>query len=130
MNSLHSVQDVIDDLEKYGRLGTGGKVPEEIVRYLLLNQYFITLCIDRVIRMSKAERVALRERHGELHEEICSDAFFKDYFITFSKCLKDPVSFYMGDDWLSKDDVIRLRRVLRYAKYLDIPVLGRLFRNP
>lgn len=128
MQQRHSVQNIIDDLVKFGKLSEGlpKEIPEEAVRYLLLNYHPIEYCLKSVYEeMSEAERDELRKSQKELHYSVSNDKARE----IVSQPLTQLKHYYAGVGDITKDNLTMLIRALRYAKFRSVPFLF-LFRNP
>ncbi len=127
MEERHTVQNIIDDLKKFGKLEEpSGEIPEAAMRYLLLNYHPIKYCVESVYeKMSEAQREELCENHKELDYSIGRDKARN----IVSQPLSSLRHYYYGLGGIAKDDLIILIKALKYAKYLNIS-FHFLFRNP
>jgi hypothetical protein len=122
-----SVSDVINDLREFGRGSwEPDDIPDEVVRYLLLNYFAIEQLVHIVFKTFSAEqRKALATEHRELDQSVIGDNFQP---IALS-ALEKLTSHFMMKAEITQDDMNMLIRALEYAKYTNL-VIPNLFRDP
>ena len=122
MEEQYTVQHIIDDLKRFGDFPNAAEVPEQCIRYILLNHYIIELCVDAVYtEMSKAQREELRKSHEELSLSIVSDTSFKIVKSNLDRVRSESAGSIFGSV-LSEDDLRVIIRALEYAKYVPIRI--------
>jgi|ERR1043165_1095153 hypothetical protein len=126
MEESCTVQNIIDDLKRYGRIyeSTSDEAPEEAARYLVLNTPVIKHCLKVIYtEKTKEQREELLKNHKELHYSATSDDFLRDA----SHCIEMAQDYHPDILPVRKFALEDLIRALEYGKYC-IPSVPKLIK--